>query len=63
MLHVHYQYQKKDGTIHTATNYFYDVNKAVRFVYMINKSNDKRLIGYGADDSEETEEFYRKVHL
>ena len=63
MLHVNYEYKKKDGTIHSATNYFYDINKTVRFVYMVNKSKDKRLISYGADDSEELEELNRKIHL
>lgn len=61
MLHVYYEYQKKDGTIHSATNYFYEVNKTARFVYMIVKSKDKRLIGYGADDSEEHELLERKL--
>lgn len=63
MIHIDYQYRKKDGTIHTATNYFYDVNSAVRFVYVINRSNDKRLISFGADNSEESYLLNRKLGL
>lgn len=61
MLHINFEYQKKDGTIHSATQYFYDVEKAVRFAYMVKKSKDKRLVSYGADDSEEHELLDRKL--
>lgn len=61
MLHIHFEYQKKDGTIHSATQYFYEVNSAVRFAYAVNKSKDKHLIGWGADDSEEHELLDRKL--
>lgn len=61
MLHINFEYQKKDGTIHSATQYFYDVNVAVRFVYMVVKSKDKRLVSYGADDYEEHELLDRKL--
>lgn len=61
MLHINFEYQKKDGTIHSATNYFYDVEKAVRFAYVVSKSKDKHLIGWGADDSEEHELLDKKL--
>lgn len=61
MLHINYEYQKKDGTIHSSTAYFYDVNVAVRFAYVVKKSKDKNLLGWGADDSEEHELLDRKL--
>ena len=61
MMHVNFQYQTKDGTIKSGTSYFYEVKKAVRFVYAIRYSKDKRLISYGADDPEEHEEMNRMI--
>ena len=61
MIHINYEYQKKDGTIHSSTAYFYDVNVAVRFAYVVKKSKDKRLISYGADDYEEHDLLDRKL--
>ena len=62
MIIVYYAYiRKRDNKLCHGSTIFYEVNKACRFIYMLQNSKDKWYQYYSTDDSEENNEMIQKL--
>lgn len=61
MIYVDVCYQKKNGDINQFTKTFNTVNKAIRFIYKINRLPNYSYNGFSTDDEEELYEMNNKL--
>lgn len=62
MITVEFTYKTKSGKWKYGYQYFYDINKAIKFIkYVIPKSKDKVYMGFTCDDSEELYEMNNRL--
>lgn len=64
MIIIHYSYVRKfDGTYQKADATFYDVYKAVKFIYSLRKNKSAHVHGWTCEYSEDNEYLASRINL
>lgn len=61
MIYVDYSYIDKQKNVKQYTKAFDTVNKAIRFIYLINSKPNYSYDGFSCDDEEELNEMVNKL--
>ena len=61
MIEVEYLYKKVSGEWKQGSSTFYDIEKAIRFIYKVRSGKKFIYIGFSCDDSETCEYINRRV--
>ena len=64
MIVIHYIYLRKaDNTRHKADGIFFDVNKAIKFIYSLRKNKTTHITGWTCENAEDNEYLNQRINL